>query len=111
MRIVTVTAITEEEGARLSGRHGAHPCVDDRLAGEVRAKIAEMRGREAPDIGLATVGEDEWLAYAMDDAPAADGGVFRVTLREPSRIRGVPLGGRWEMGFREDQALGKLCTT
>jgi hypothetical protein len=85
-RIVTVTPITEEEGARLAHRPGAQPWVDDLLASEVRAKIGELRGSEVPDIALTKVGESEWLAYAMDDAPAGESGMFLVTVRNPSQF-------------------------
>ena len=43
---------------------------------------AELRGGEPPEIALATVGEDEWLVYTLDDTPAGDSGIFWVTLRE-----------------------------
>ncbi len=85
-RTVTVTELTENEAAELARRPDARPCVDDRLAGEVRTKIGELRGGAAPDIALAVVGEAEWLAYAMDDGPAADSGIFRVTPDQASEV-------------------------
>ncbi len=83
---IVVAEITENEAAGLAQRPGARPCRGDPLERQVGARIAELRGGEAPSLALAKVGANEWLAYVLDDTPAADSGLFRVTLPDPSNV-------------------------